>query len=111
MARNNRIADGIHVKKVPALLLRPSQDLGALSVNFLNEVPFHFRQFLKSTASPKELGDLLSYLMFSPGYINALLELGMKDAAKDHRNLEIFLKSPHQPIESVTTPEKSRSSS
>lgn len=91
MSRNNRIADGIHVKKVPALLLRPSQDLGALSVNFLNEVPFHFRQFLKSTASPSELGDLLSYLMFSPGYINALLELGMKDAAKEKHIIEHFL--------------------
>jgi len=93
MNRNNRIADGIHIKKVPALLLRPSQDLGALSVNFLNEVPFHFRQFLKSTASPAELGDLLSYLMFSPGYINALLELGMKDAAKEKHIIEQFLNS------------------
>ncbi|MCX6102307.1 MAG: patatin-like phospholipase family protein [Proteobacteria bacterium] len=91
LTRNNRIADGIHVKKVPALLLRPSQDLGALSVNFLNEVPFHFRQFLKSTASPKELGDLLSYLMFSPGYIKALLELGMKDAANEKHIIEKFL--------------------
>ncbi len=91
LTRNNRIADGIHVKKVPALLLRPSQDLGALSVNFLNEVPFHFRQFLKSTASPKELGDLLSYLMFSPGYIKALLELGMKDAASEKHIIEKFL--------------------
>ena len=91
LMRNNRIADGIHVRKVPALLLRPSQDLGALSVNFLNEVPFHFRQFLKSTASPRELGDLLSYLMFSPGYIKTLLELGMKDAAQAKKTIESFL--------------------
>ncbi|MBM4316374.1 MAG: hypothetical protein FJ116_02715 [Deltaproteobacteria bacterium] len=90
MNRNNRIADGIHVRKVPSLLLRPSRDLGALSVEFINEVPFHFRQFLKSTASPKELGDLLSYLMFSTGYINTLLKLGMKDAEQNHKALEEF---------------------
>lgn len=102
LTRNNRIADGIHVKKMPALLLRPSQDLGALSVNFLNEVPFHFRQFLKSTASPEELGDLLSYLMFSPGYINALLELGMKDAQQNRRNLESFLMGS-TPMEAPTS--------
>jgi len=110
MSRNNRIADGIHVKKVPAFLVRQSQDLGALSVNFLNEVPFHFRQFLKSTASPNELGDLLSYLMFSPGYVNALLELGMKDAARDRKNLEAFLKSPHQSGEPMTNQEPLQSS-
>ncbi|NBX69396.1 MAG: hypothetical protein EBR01_10590 [Proteobacteria bacterium] len=110
MARNNRIADGIHVKKVPALLVRPSQDLGALSVNFLEEVPFHFRQFLKSTASPKELGDLLSYLMFSPGYINALLELGMKDAEKDRKNLESFLRSSQPEHQTLASPERLQSS-
>ncbi|MFM8313231.1 MAG: hypothetical protein ACKOA8_03005, partial [Deltaproteobacteria bacterium] len=110
MTRNNRIADGIHVKKVPALLLRPSQDLGALSVNFLNEVPFHFRQFLKSTASPRELGDLLSYLMFSPGYINALLELGMKDAEKGRKNIEAFLKSSEPNFPSSSNPEESQAS-
>jgi len=32
-------------------------------------------------------------LMFSPGYINALLELGMKDAAKEKHIIEQFLNS------------------
>jgi NTE family protein len=111
MARNNRIADGIHIKKVPSLLLRPSQDLGALSADFLNEVPFHFRQFLKSTASPKELGDLLSYLMFSPGYINRLLELGMKDAEREKETLEKFLSDATEGVVPEISPEVNRRSS
>ena len=79
-------------------------------MNFLEEVPFHFRQFLKSTASPKELGDLLSYLMFSPGYINALLELGMKDAEKDRKNLESFLRSSQPEHQTLASPERLQSS-
>lgn len=78
------------VRKLPTRLVRPSQDLGSLAKHFFNEVPFHFRQLLRSTAPPEELGDLLSYLMFSPGYLKALLELGMKDAEDQKEDLKKF---------------------
>ncbi len=76
---------------VPVCLVRPSVDLGVLAKDFLSEVPFHFRQLLKTTAEPEELGDLLSYLMFSPGYVKALLELGRKDAERQDAELRKFL--------------------
>ena len=78
-------------------LIRPSQDLGSIAKNYLHEVPFHFRQILKAMAAPAELGDLLSYLMFSPGYINAILELGVRDGAANHDRLAAFLKNSGQP--------------
>ena len=74
-------------------MIRPSQDLGALSRNFIKEIPFHFRQLLQSAASPSESGDLISYLLFSPNYIKALLDLGFKDAAAQHRQVQAFLDS------------------
>jgi len=77
---------------VPVCLIRPSKDLGVMAKDFLQEVPYHFRQLLKTTADPEELGDLLSYLMFSPGYVNALLELGRKDAEAQDAELRKFLK-------------------
>ena len=90
----NRLSDGSKVRHVNADLLRPSQDLGSMAKDFLGDVPFHFRQLLRSTASPDELGDLLSYLMFSPGYVTALLELGMKDASAQHDRIKTFLDKP-----------------
>jgi NTE family protein len=71
-------------------LVRPSRDLGSLAKDFIGEVPFHFRELLKATADPAELGDLLSYLMFSRGYVRALLELGKKDAEAQEAAWKIF---------------------
>jgi NTE family protein len=76
---------------VDAFLIRPSQDLGALAKGHIEEVPFHLRQILKSTANPDELGDLLSYLMFSPAYIRKLLELGEKDALAQKETIQAFI--------------------
>ncbi len=81
------------VRPIQGFLIRPSRDLGGLAKDFLSEVPFHLRQLLRSTADPEELGDLLSYLMFAPGYLKALMELGFKDAASQHDAIKGFLKS------------------
>jgi len=81
LCRINNVVGPNSEKYIHAHLVKPSMDLGAMARDFLKEVPFHFRQVLRSTADPSEMGDLLSYLMFSRGYIKALLELGMKDAA------------------------------
>ncbi len=91
--RMNRIRGTTDVRQIPTLLVKPTRDLGALSRDHLDEVPFHFRQLLRSTASPAELGDLLSYLMFRPSYIKKLLELGMADAKLQHAEIAEFVKS------------------
>jgi len=93
VCRLNFAADGINVKRTPATLIRPSRDLGAMAKDHFEEVPFHFRQVLRSLANPEELGDLLSYLMFSPQYINTLLELGKKDGEANHDLIANWLKS------------------
>ncbi|MBI1861680.1 MAG: patatin-like phospholipase family protein [Deltaproteobacteria bacterium] len=90
---NQETGSGGSLRNVKALLIRPSTDLGMMAKDYLHEVPFHFRQLLKSVANPEELGDLLSYLMFSPGYINALLELGKKDAAAQEDAIKEFVKT------------------
>jgi NTE family protein len=102
LLRINRATEGSELKKIPGVLVRPSQDLGALAAEYLDEVPFHFRQLLRSTANPEELGDLLSYLMFSPAYIKTLLELGKKDAETYHSNIEELLK-PYLDVENHLT--------
>jgi len=90
LLRINRISGGSEQNKLNAILIQPSQDLGYIAKDFLNDVPYHLRQLLKSTANPEELGDLLSYLMFSPGYLKVLLELGFKDAETQKPRLDAF---------------------
>lgn len=93
LLRINQIVGPESNRHVNVELIRPSVDLGSIAKDFLHEVPFHFRQILRATAAPAELGDLLSYLMFSPGYINAIMELGQKDAAAHHDRLAKFLEN------------------
>ncbi len=74
-------------RKVYPFLIRPSQDPAAIAPLFRKEAPFHFRQLISSGSGAEDSGDLLSYLLFSPGYIRALLELGYKDAKDQHENI------------------------
>ncbi len=93
VVKMNRLASGGLVRTVTPMLVRPSQDLASLSKDHLKEVPFHFRQLLKSTANPEELGNLLSYLLFSPGYLTELMNLGRRDADASRADLEKFVRS------------------
>ncbi len=93
LMKMNRLASKGLVKNVTPLLIRPSQDLALLSKDHIKEVPFHFRQLLRSTANPEELGNLLSYLLFSHGYLNELMALGKRDADSNRAELENFVRS------------------
>ncbi len=86
--RLNHVASSQRVRQIPALLIRPSQDLGHIAKNFLDDIPFHLRQLLKSTASREQLGDLISYLMFSPNYVQEILKLGARDAEANEELLK-----------------------
>ncbi len=101
LGRINADPGGSSLRRLPALLIRPSQDLGSIAKEHLDEVPFHLRQVLKSTADREELGDLLSYLMFSPGFLSTLLRLGMKDAEAAHDKIAQFLEAEHYQLAST----------
>lgn len=69
------------LKEVDLVLVRPSEDLGALSAQMEPRLPGAFRFFTRSfgtrqTKSP----DFLSLLMFQPDYIARLVEIGERDA-------------------------------
>ncbi|MCB1033181.1 MAG: patatin-like phospholipase family protein [Acidobacteria bacterium] len=66
---------------IETLVLRPSEDLGRLSAGFEPDLPKAFRFLTRSlgtreTSSP----DFLSLLMFQPGYLQKLMEIGERDA-------------------------------
>jgi NTE family protein len=75
-----------------ALVLSPSQDLGAMAVPFAGHLPRGVRYLLHGLGSTEGTGaSLLSYLLFEPPYIQALLELGYRDALARRDEIEAFL--------------------
>ncbi len=66
---------------VRGMLLRPSDDLGALAARYQRELPRAFRFLVGGLGTREgEGGDFLSLVMFVPEYLERLIELGEKDA-------------------------------
>jgi NTE family protein len=80
------------LRHVELMVLRPSQDLGRLAAEYEVGLPKGFR-FLtrglgtRETASP----DFLSLLMFDPGYLARLIEIGERDAEGRMGEIEALL--------------------
>src|SRR3954470_22275214 len=80
---------------VDIMVLRPSQDLGRLARNFEPKLPPFFRYLTRGlgtnkTASP----DLLSLILFQNDYIQALIDLGERDAIAQADVIGKFLERP-----------------
>ena len=70
---------GLH--PVELVVIRPSQDLGRLSLQFEPQLPRTFRYLTRGLGSRETSSpDLLSLLMFQPDYIHRLLAIGAADA-------------------------------
>lgn len=76
-----RLRNGeVDVRLIPALVLRPSQDLGALAEDQYRRFPHMLRYLLKGIGATGAAGeDLLSYLAFEPVYVNRVMDLGYSD--------------------------------
>lgn len=88
------------LRKVDLALVRPSQDLGALSAEFEPDLPRAFRFFTRSfgtreTKSP----DFLSLLMFQPDYVGRLIEIGEKDALSQEERLRELVEGSDAELE------------
>ncbi len=81
------------LRPVDVLLLRPSRDLGKLSVGLIDALPRPLRILARGLgASETTTPDFLSYLLFECPYIERLIELGFEDArARWADTIEPFL--------------------
>ncbi len=68
------------LKNIDSIIIRPSIDFRDLVNQYDYECPPVLSQLLRLIGSKNNGGDLKSYLMFEPGYLNALMDQGYKDA-------------------------------
>jgi NTE family protein len=60
--------------------------------------------------NPASCADLLSYLLFTPGYTRALIDIGYKDADKRIDEIEDFLLTGEETEEPAPVPRKRKGS-
>ena len=87
------------LRGIATLVLRPSQDLGALAADQYGRFPRMLRYLLKGIGATGETGaDLLSYLAFEPEYVGRLMDLGYSDTIHRRTEIENFLGHEARPF-------------
>lgn len=70
----------LELRTIPALVLRPTEDLGKLAADEYHRFPAMLRYLLKGIGATGHAGeDLLSYLAFEPIYVKRVMDLGYQD--------------------------------
>ena len=90
--------DRMGLRPVEMFTARPSEDPGALAGQFEANLPGPFR-FMERGLGTQESSssDLLSLLMFQPEYVQALIEMGERDARSREAELIPFLQDQEAP--------------
>jgi NTE family protein len=87
----DRLED-LGMRPIPALVLRPSEDLGKLAADEYVRFPRMLRYLLKGIGASGHAGeDLLSYLAFEPTYVRRVMELGYEDTMARRDEVTEFL--------------------
>lgn len=82
----------IPLRKVEALVISPSIDIGELAHDYVHELPRTIRYLLRGLGAYRKQGSALaSYLLFEKGYCRELIRLGYNDAMQEQDMLEQFL--------------------
>jgi NTE family protein len=82
----------VDLRVVPALVLRPSVDLGKMAADEYVRFPGMLRFLLKGIGATGNAGeDLLSYLAFEPIYLQRVMDLGYADTLARRAEIEEFL--------------------
>jgi NTE family protein len=80
---------------VETCVIRPSQDLDLIALEYLPRLPTQLRRLLRVLGvNGEESSSLASFLMFDPGYCQRLIKLGYQDALDHRQRIEAFLDLP-----------------
>ena len=87
-----------HFRVVKLLTLRPSLDLGRMAQDFEAELPGLFRFLVRGLGTREtESPDMLSFLLFEPGYLARIMEMGERDGEARMGEVEHLLAPQDEP--------------
>jgi len=82
------------MRPLKSLLITPSVDLSQVAQQHQRDMPYLIEYFVSSLGrDAASCSDLMSYLLFTSKYTNALIEIGHSDASKRIDEIEQFLYS------------------
>lgn len=94
LASRLKAEDRAGLRPIGLLVLRPSQDLGALANDYEFRLPKALRFMVRGLGTREtRSNDLLSLIMFQEDYLHALLDLGRADAEAQLEPILAFLKA------------------
>jgi NTE family protein len=85
-------SEQLGLRRVDALVIRPSQDLGVIASEFEAELPKALRHIIRGLGSrDTNRSDLIATLLFQPLFIRKMIEIGERDGAERTREIATFL--------------------
>jgi len=88
------VAAVLPYRSVEVTAIQPSQSLDALAQAHVRELPLSVRNALGGLGALRGGGALASYLLFEPGFVQALVSLGEQDAYARKSELLAFFAGP-----------------
>jgi len=79
------------LKRIDVLNINPTRSLRNIALQHVNEMPASLRWIIHRKGAKQALGRLESYLLFEPGYVQALIDLGYKDTLAKTEDIKAFL--------------------
>lgn len=80
------------LRRVEALVIRPSQDLSVIASEFENELPRALRHVIRGLGSrDTNRSDVIATLLFQPLFIRKMIEIGERDGARRSEEIAAFL--------------------
>ena len=79
-----------NLKKIEALCISPSQDIGEIARQQAHHLPRLLRMTISTFGHLDEASEILSYLLFNPQFCRKLIDMGYEDALNSKAAIHTF---------------------
>ncbi|MBO9668522.1 MAG: patatin-like phospholipase family protein [Bdellovibrio sp.] len=83
----------VSLRPIEHLFISPSEDIGEMAVQKASKLPRVIRYLMKGLGNMQDASEIISYLLFDPGFCSDLIEIGRKDGFSHKEQLiQLMLK-------------------